>query len=297
MSQSINSHNNSLIIDESVGSGGIYKINGHNNKLKIQNVEVTEIIIMGHNNTVIGVGDDQVVCRLVVLGHNNRITDLTIDALEVMGHNNTMKNLQLCSEPTNSGHNNKFSRCGQLEDPHEYEYEQQQHEQVFEGHEYEDMAFNIQCQVQKMLNGLNIGEDFMNFNLSTSTPSNVFVNHYEQFDDSDSSDSSDDSENDESEVDEEEKYYGNEQYPEEEDEEAHISPAERADIINSISSYAYHRKAKDEEENCAVCISKIENGQQVKSLACKHLFHPKCINDWLKRKLTCPCCKAKVTIN
>lgn len=297
MEETLNSHNSRIVIDESVGSGGAYTINGHNNQLVIKRVDVDEVVINGHNNVVSGTLKTEMIGRLTVTGHNNVIKNMHVESIEVAGHNNTMKSLQLYSAPKNAGHNNKFSGCAQSENDHEDEHEQQ-----YEGQGFENMGFNIQCQIEDMMSGLNLGGDFMdfkNFNFKSS-PHNIYVNHYENYeeytDETDSSEDSEDSEDDEDEEtdrDEEEKYYDEQEDP---DDESHISPNDRVNIINSIDSYAYHKKKKD-EEMCAVCISKLENKEQVKSLGCKHVFHSKCINSWLKHKLVCPCCKAKVTIN
>ena len=80
---------------------------------------------------------------------------------------------------------------------------------------------------------------------------------------------------------------------EEDDEEEQPSAEQIRDIINSHAAFKYEEPT--EPQNCAICIDKLKGGQMVKSLACTHKFHSKCINDWLKVKLKCPLCKNPVS--
>ena len=142
-------------------------------------------------------------------------------------------------------------------------------------HNLRSISSNLPQQIQDILAGINFSGNL--------NGANVNVYNYDE-------DSSDDS--DEGYDDEEIKEY--EVNDEEIDEEADIDLEERNDIINSINSFAYSGKTG---ENCAVCLSELLQKQQVKKLPCKHIFHPKCINSWMKQKLICPCCKARVNIN
>ncbi|KAJ7943243.1 RING-H2 finger protein ATL47-like, partial [Quillaja saponaria] len=48
----------------------------------------------------------------------------------------------------------------------------------------------------------------------------------------------------------------------------------------------------DEEAECAVCLCKIEQGEEIKELRCKHLFHRDCLDRWVDYKHdTCPLCR------
>ena len=46
-----------------------------------------------------------------------------------------------------------------------------------------------------------------------------------------------------------------------------------------------------EEEKCPICLTELEDGEEIKTLPCKHLFHPDCIDPWLHKNSTCPICK------
>ena len=49
----------------------------------------------------------------------------------------------------------------------------------------------------------------------------------------------------------------------------------------------------DDEEGilCVFCQNKIQIGFRAKQLPCKHIFHGKCIIEWLDLKLECPLCR------
>ncbi|KAM3290148.1 E3 ubiquitin-protein ligase RHA2B-like [Capsicum chacoense] len=48
-------------------------------------------------------------------------------------------------------------------------------------------------------------------------------------------------------------------------------------------------------ELCAVCLSTFEDGEQVRKLKCKHIFHKDCLDTWLQQdSATCPLCRNKV---
>lgn len=111
MTDNIDANNSRIVIDEEVGSGGSYNINGHNNTIKISGVEVRKITIMGHNNSVKGSNAFELVKKFVILGHNNTVAQLNIRNLEICGHNNVCKSLVLSEQPTNNGFQNKFNGC------------------------------------------------------------------------------------------------------------------------------------------------------------------------------------------
>lgn len=193
--------------------------------------------------------------------------------MEVLGHNNTFKYLRLLNNPSDSGFHNKFTNVELAEEEENITYDTSANHQNFDSSSssssdddddddvdvhttnfhfdtnmngnMQDFVLNIQSQVGNLLNGINLTH-------------NVNSNIYEEYDS-------------ESSEEEEEKYYDDEP----EDEESHISAMERANIINSINSFAYEPKKEEEDENCAVCLSKLETGQQVKALPCEHIFHPR----------------------
>jgi predicted nucleic acid-binding Zn ribbon protein len=45
------------------------------------------------------------------------------------------------------------------------------------------------------------------------------------------------------------------------------------------------------DENCTICVSEIEEGEQITELECKHILHTSCITEWVKYKSECPVCR------
>lgn len=50
-------------------------------------------------------------------------------------------------------------------------------------------------------------------------------------------------------------------------------------------------KLKREYEKCVICLDDIKNKK--KTLTCMHIFHQKCINEWLFESDKCPVCRTK----
>lgn len=48
---------------------------------------------------------------------------------------------------------------------------------------------------------------------------------------------------------------------------------------------------KTKEENCTICVSSIEEGEEITELECKHVLHTSCISEWVKYKSECPVCR------
>ena len=46
------------------------------------------------------------------------------------------------------------------------------------------------------------------------------------------------------------------------------------------------------QDDCVICLSAFDEAQDVRLLRCSHIFHASCIDEWLERSNSCPCCKA-----
>ncbi|CAI0560339.1 unnamed protein product, partial [Linum tenue] len=58
--------------------------------------------------------------------------------------------------------------------------------------------------------------------------------------------------------------------------------------------------SSEDSPECAVCLSKVEEGDQVRELACRHVFHRVCLDRWCqssltRRRPTCPLCRRSLT--
>jgi len=65
--------------------------------------------------------------------------------------------------------------------------------------------------------------------------------------------------------------------------------------LNKLPSFQYNGSPIS-ENNCSICICEWEIGQQLKKLNCSHTFHEDCLNQWLKKKKSCPLCLKNVDV-
>ncbi|XP_076811791.1 uncharacterized protein LOC143458805 isoform X1 [Clavelina lepadiformis] len=62
--------------------------------------------------------------------------------------------------------------------------------------------------------------------------------------------------------------------------------------IEQLSSYRFKPGTQTNEQPiCVVCMCEWEAKQLLRVLPCKHEFHAKCVDRWLKRNRTCPICR------
>ncbi|CAN6217483.1 unnamed protein product [Urochloa humidicola] len=92
-------------------------------------------------------------------------------------------------------------------------------------------------------------------------------------------------------------------------------PPSIEELLASIPNVAYYRElpagpgeeadagggggADDEErrERCAICVTAYESGEACSVLpGCAHMFHKPCVAKWLRKKNTCPLCRAMVVV-
>lgn len=87
---------------------------------------------------------------------------------------------------------------------------------------------------------------------------------------------------------------------------------DQADVYNSNSQQPqqqlhdrgqmeqHHAQPHDErfkqegEEACIICLSDYVQGELLKQLPCKHIYHAECVDKWLRRNGTCPLCKVSI---
>ncbi|KAJ8247888.1 hypothetical protein GJAV_G00251720 [Gymnothorax javanicus] len=51
---------------------------------------------------------------------------------------------------------------------------------------------------------------------------------------------------------------------------------------------------EDTEEKCTICLSALEEDEDVRRLPCMHLFHQLCVDQWLLTKKQCPICRVDI---
>lgn len=62
--------------------------------------------------------------------------------------------------------------------------------------------------------------------------------------------------------------------------------------LNYSLSYKWNGEACD----CSICLEEIKKNTVIKQLKCLHIYHVKCIDDWLLIKSRCPLCNAEIKI-
>lgn len=80
-------------------------------------------------------------------------------------------------------------------------------------------------------------------------------------------------------------------------EESHVAGA-REDTIEALPTRKFVKDIRaglgPDDSGCQICMEDFEEGDELRTLPCFHLFHAKCIDQWLKEKSVCPTCRHKV---
>eukprot|EP00746_Dinoflagellata_sp_MGD_P014273 gnl/MRDRNA2_/MRDRNA2_131214_c0_seq1.p1 gnl/MRDRNA2_/MRDRNA2_131214_c0~~gnl/MRDRNA2_/MRDRNA2_131214_c0_seq1.p1 ORF type:complete len:563 (+),score=93.04 gnl/MRDRNA2_/MRDRNA2_131214_c0_seq1:63-1751(+) len=70
--------------------------------------------------------------------------------------------------------------------------------------------------------------------------------------------------------------------------------------INSCETIRWSKELPECQNNvstqCMVCLCEFEAGEELRRLACRHLFHKDCIDEWLVRSNVCPVCKQPAVV-
>nr|XP_023678719.1 E3 ubiquitin-protein ligase RNF165 isoform X1 [Paramormyrops kingsleyae] len=57
---------------------------------------------------------------------------------------------------------------------------------------------------------------------------------------------------------------------------------------------AMEEEESDIDEKCTICLSMLEDGEDVRRLPCMHLFHQACVDQWLATSRKCPICRVDI---
>ncbi|XP_024967930.1 NEP1-interacting protein 2-like [Cynara cardunculus var. scolymus] len=71
------------------------------------------------------------------------------------------------------------------------------------------------------------------------------------------------------------------------------------DIIDSLPKRIFGNSTQNDNEcnetSCTICLQDFKNGEEGRELLnCRHVFHLKCIDEWLIRQGSCPICRKDV---
>nr|XP_014352355.1 PREDICTED: RING finger protein 165 isoform X1 [Latimeria chalumnae] len=90
-----------------------------------------------------------------------------------------------------------------------------------------------------------------------------------------------------------------------------LGSVSRGAVQNTIEKYTFPHKYKkrrpqevkeekeegeesDTDEKCTICLSILEDGEDVRRLPCMHLFHQVCVDQWLATSKKCPICRVDI---
>ncbi len=71
----------------------------------------------------------------------------------------------------------------------------------------------------------------------------------------------------------------------------------RNNYNNLIETKIKADKLNEENKKCVICLEDFKDNDNVIFLPCFHVFHPKCITSWLRKKDDCPLCKINIKNN
>lgn len=56
--------------------------------------------------------------------------------------------------------------------------------------------------------------------------------------------------------------------------------------------------SRQEETSCSICTEDFADGAELRKLPCGHLYHPSCIDQWLREfNVTCPLCRVDLSVS
>ncbi|PQQ11689.1 RING-H2 finger protein ATL39-like [Prunus yedoensis var. nudiflora] len=64
------------------------------------------------------------------------------------------------------------------------------------------------------------------------------------------------------------------------------------------SSFRYTKNqaiATNTDSECSICLGEFKDWEKCRQLECEHAFHEECIDQWLRKKIQCPLCRATVS--
>ncbi|CAH8382373.1 unnamed protein product [Eruca vesicaria subsp. sativa] len=66
-----------------------------------------------------------------------------------------------------------------------------------------------------------------------------------------------------------------------------------ADQLSLNRLFSYRFGGEGGSSDCVVCLSKLQEGEEVRKLECRHVFHKRCLEGWLHcLNFTCPLCRS-----
>ncbi|KAI3824456.1 hypothetical protein L1987_05916 [Smallanthus sonchifolius] len=74
-----------------------------------------------------------------------------------------------------------------------------------------------------------------------------------------------------------------------------MTTAQYLKLIGERNPCGRYKAAGLEPKECSVCLSVLEDGDEIRRLKCEHTFHKGCVDKWLEQdRATCPICRRLV---
>ena len=70
--------------------------------------------------------------------------------------------------------------------------------------------------------------------------------------------------------------------------------ATREEIVAKIPKCLFEQLPPTTDESCSICLADYSGGDQVMQLPCGHVFHAKCIEEWLNLSQLCAICRSNI---
>ncbi|OIT29064.1 e3 ubiquitin-protein ligase [Nicotiana attenuata] len=64
--------------------------------------------------------------------------------------------------------------------------------------------------------------------------------------------------------------------------------------LSNLPSWKYKEQPKNENVECCICLAKYGDKEEIRELPCSHIFHLKCVDQWLRIISCCPLCKQEL---
>lgn len=65
----------------------------------------------------------------------------------------------------------------------------------------------------------------------------------------------------------------------------------RQEISDLPVSIKHSKQKKDGQLVCMICMEQFAQNEELRSLRCLHIFHTRCIDNWLVKTAVCPLCR------
>ena len=249
-------------------------MNGSNSQI-IVNAQIVNLILNGNNCLVISNHRTPYLSNVILNGSGNSINTRNENFFKIAnGINNKVNNHNI---PNTLQNFNVFNT-------------------------FQNSSFNINIPVEGLGNIMNFVQSTINSasnQMNQSSHYNVFNSNFNNFDNEDENENEEiegEEEEDEEierrrqELNEVERYYN-----EKKDRIMNLNEFQFKNINLYFKDFSTNKSLKERVGRCSICLSDFVGTDIVKQFSCEqHIFHKKCLLNWLKKSDKCPLCKESI---